>query len=159
MNYALHPIPTIHPESIPKSLVVIPKRPRKDPKVRIYQPDQMLLFKLLFEFKSLANVAEFFLTAQEYNGFNIDNTRECVTAYQVDICNGIAYIKECISVNISFGVKLSYESMPFPLPNFIANAEGSKLTSLHMLVNLLNYCRSQSPSTETEIIKELLDIS
>ena len=51
LNYALHPV------SIPKSLVVIPKIPRKDPKVRIYQPHQMSLFKLLFEFKSLANVA------------------------------------------------------------------------------------------------------
>ena len=97
LNYALYPIPTIHPESIPKRLVVIPKRPRKDPEVRIYQPDQRPLFKSLFEFKSLANVAKIFLTAPEYNGFNIDNSRECVNAYQAEICNG--YIKECISVN------------------------------------------------------------
>ena len=59
----------------------------------------------------------------------------------------------------SFEVKLSYESMPLPLPSFNAIAEGSELTSLHMLVNLPNYCRSQSPSTETDVIKELLDIS
>ena len=37
LNYAIHSIPTIHPETIPKSLVVI----------------QMPLFKSLFEFKSL----------------------------------------------------------------------------------------------------------
>ena len=159
LNYAIHPIPTIHPETIPKSLAVIPKKPRKYPKVRIYQPDQMPSFKSLFEFKSLDDVADFFRTAVEYNGFNIDNSKECVTAYLVEICNGIAYIKECISVNTSFEVKLSYESMPLSLPNFIANAEGSKLTSLHMLVNLPNYCKNQSPSTETDVIKELLDIS
>ena len=101
----------------------------------------------------------FFRTAVEYNGFNIDNSKECVTAYRFEKCNGIAYIKECISVNTFFEVKLSYESMPLSLPNFIANAEGSKLTSLHMLVNLPNYCKNQSPSTETGVIKELLDIS
>ena len=82
-----------------------------------------------------------------------------MTAYRVEILHGIAYIKECISVKDSFEVKLSYESMPLSLPNFIANAEGSKLTSLHMLVNLPNYCKNQSPSTETDVIKELLDIS
>ena len=159
LNYALHPIPTIHPETIPKSLGVIPKRPRKDPKVCIYQPDQMPLFKSLFEFKSIDDVAEFFHTASEYTGFNIENSRECVTAYRVEILHGIAYIKECIIVRDSFEVKLSYQSMPLSLPNFIANTEGSKLTSLHMLVNLPNYCKNQSPSTETDVIKELLDIS
>ena len=112
----------------------------------------MPLFKSLFEFKSLDDVAEFFHTAAEYKGFNIENSRECVTAYRVEILHGIAYIKECISVKDSFEVKLSYQSMPLSLPNFIANAEGSKLTSLHMLVNLPNYCKNPNPSTETDVI-------
>ena len=45
LNYSLNPIPTIHPTSIAKSQLVIPIRARKSPKLRVFQKDELSLFK------------------------------------------------------------------------------------------------------------------
>lgn len=60
LNYALQPIPTIHPKSITKSIAVIPKKTKKTPQFRIYQPDQILLFKSQFKLEYLDDEAVFF---------------------------------------------------------------------------------------------------
>ena len=44
-NYFLNPFPTLHPSSIAKSQSVIPIRVRKSPKLRVFQKNELFLFK------------------------------------------------------------------------------------------------------------------
>ena len=74
------------------------------------------------------------------------------------ISSGIATVKECIHIDGNLNVKLSYEGSPLPLPNYIDQAEGSRLTSLDMLTNLPVYCKNAERTCETKVINELIKL-
>ena len=55
-------------------------------------------------------------------------------------------------------IKLSFESSPVPLPEFITNSANCKITSLDMLINLPNYCKNQSHNFDIDPVKEILNL-
>ena len=154
----MNPIPTIHPSFIPLSLAPIPSEPRKTPKIRIYQPDELQTFKSKFEIGSFGDVVRYIKTSKEYNDYQIDVSNNSVTTYRIVISSGIATVKECIHIDGDLNVKLSYEGSPLPLPNYIDRAEGSRLTSLDMLTNLPVYCKNAERTCETNVINELIKL-
>lgn len=76
----------------------------------------------------------------------------------MEIDSGIAQVRECIHITSDLHVKLSYQSSPIPLPDYIAKSAASKITSLDMLTNLSNYCRNFSNNYDIEPVKELLNL-
>ena len=72
LNYSMNPIPTIHPSFIQLSLAPIPSEPRKTPKIRIYQPDELQTFKSKFEIGSFGDVVRCIKISKEYNDYQID---------------------------------------------------------------------------------------
>ena len=148
----MHPIPTIHPSFIPSSLATVTNKSQKPPTLRIYQSDELESFKSKFQLSSFADVIKYLKTAMEYSEFQIDVSGNSVTSYRVVIYSGIATVKECIHIDSSFHIKLSYEGCPIPLPGYISCAEGCTLTSLDMLRNLPVYCRNSDSIYETKVI-------
>ena len=71
LNYSMNPILTIHPSFIPLSLAPIPSEPRKTPKIRIYQPDELQTFKSKFEIGSFGDVVRYIKISKEYNDYQI----------------------------------------------------------------------------------------
>ena len=59
LNYTLDPIPTIHPESIPKSQASVPTKSRPPPKERICQQDEISIFEEKFRIRQFLDVVEF----------------------------------------------------------------------------------------------------
>ena len=83
-----------------------------------------------------------------------------LTAYRIQIDSGIAKVKECIYIDNELHVKLSFEGLPIPLPEYITNSARCKLTSLDMLTNLPHFCKNYSAShnnCDIGVIKELLE--
>ena len=158
LNYSLNPIPTIHPTSIAKSQLVIPIRVRKSPKLRVFQKDELSLFKDKYTVINKENVVSYMKVADEYRNFHVDISEFGVTAYRVKIDSGIAVVQECVHVTNDLHVVLSFESSPIPLPDYISTAAGCRLTSLDMLTNLPNYCRNASHSYHIEVIEELIKL-
>ena len=158
LNYSLNPIPTIHPTSIAKSQSVIPNRVRKSPTLRIFQKDELSLFKDKYTLITKDNIVSYMKVADEYRNFHIDVSDIGVTAYRVKIDSGIAVVQECVHATNDSHVILSFESSPIPLPDYISTAAGCKLTSLDMITNLPNYCRNASHNYHIEVIDELIKL-
>ena len=160
LNYSLAPIPTIHPSAIPKSQKILPKKPRKLPAKRIYQEDELPRFRAKNKIETLQDIALFFNSCDEYKGLKIDTQDSHVTAYCVELESGIISVKECIYVDQSFHVQLSYDGIPLPLPEYIRQSPFYKVRSLNMLTNLPNYCRSfKSKDFEIDVIRELIRLA
>ena len=65
---------------------------------------------------------------------------------------------ECINISSDLHVKLSFERFPIPLPNYISNSKGPKISNLDMLTNLPNYCRNITHNYDIEPLKDLLQL-
>ena len=65
---------------------------------------------------------------------------------------------ECININSDLHVKLSFKGFPIPLPDYISNSKGSKISNLDMLTNLPNYCRNITHNYDIEPLKDLLQL-
>ena len=93
LNCHLDPIPTIHPESIPKSQASVPTKSRPPPKERIFQQDEISVFEEKFRIRQFLDVVEFLRQAPEYVDFKLKLLieEEFVTAYYLVICKGMYY--------------------------------------------------------------------
>ena len=156
--FSQDPIPTIHPLSVPKSQAVVPTQPRKPPKVRVFQLDELVPYVEKYTIKDFDDVTMFLKKSPEYQDFTFRSTEYSITAYHLVIDAGIARVKECISIDKAFHITLSFEGSPVPLPEYIDRATGSKLTHLYLLENLPNYCRNVTSNFDIQVIKELLNI-
>ena len=156
--FSQDPIPTIHPLSVPKSQAVVPTQPRKPPKVRVFQLDELVPYVEKYTIKDFDDVTRFLKKSPEYQDFTFRSTEYSITAYHLVIDAGIARVKECISIDKAFHITLSFEGSPVPLPEYIDRATGSKLTHLYLLENLPNYCRNVTSNFDIQVIKELLNI-
>ena len=92
-----------------------------------------------YTIKDFDDVISFLKKSPEYQNFTLHLTEDSVTAYHLVIDAGIARIRECVSIDKTFHVRLIFECSPIPLPEYIDRAAGSKLTSLFLLENLPNY--------------------
>ena len=116
-------------------------------------------FNSKYKLRSLADVIKYINNSQEYySDLQTVVSENSVTSYRVVICSGIATIRECIHIDSSFHIKLSYEGCPIPLSGYVRSAEGCKLTSLDMLTNLQTYCRNSESHYEINVIKELIQL-
>ena len=157
--YRNNPIPTINPDVIPLSLTKIPTLPRNASKKSIFQEEQLKDFKIKYQVNDLDDVKTYLKSAPEYDTFHMFLSEGDLTVYKIQVHSGIAKVQECINIDSELRVKLSFEGLPIPLPEYIRNSANCKLTSLDMLTNLLNYCRNYSGShdeCDIEVIQELL---
>ena len=158
VSFSLNPIPTIHPLSIPKSQAVVPAQSCKPPKVLIFQPDELVLYLEKYTIRDFEVVINYLRKSPEYRDFTMHIAQDSVTAYHLVIDAGITRVKECISIDTNFHIRLSYEGSPIPLPDYIDRTAGSKLTHLYPLDNLSNYCKNMPSKFDILVIKELLNI-
>ena len=74
--------------------------------------------------------------------------------------SGIPKIKESISISINLKVKLSYEGMPVPLPEWLRTAKNNKITRFGQLMNLPPYIKNRVDELPlSEILSEIRAIS
>ena len=117
------------------------------------------MFSDRFRVNSLDDIVSYIKSASEYKGFTLNVTSNAVTTYRVEIDSGIAAIKECIHVDSNLHVKLSYESVPIPLPTYLSKMSSGKLNSLDLLTNLPSFCRNATCPCDIDVIKKLLRVS
>ena len=134
--------------------------PRKAPQKRIFQADQLKDFKIKYQSNNLDNIKTYLETALEYENFHLFMSESELTVYNIQILSGIAKVQECINIDSLLRVKLSFEGLAIPLPEYIRNSANCKVTSLDMLTNLPNYCRNYIGSHDVcdiKVIQELLN--
>ena len=128
--YSQNPIYTINPDTIPLSLSAIPTLPRKaylSGGRRICQEDQLKDFKIKYQLNNLDDIKTYLETAPEYENFHLFLSESDLTVYNVQILSGIAKVQECINIDSVLRVKLSFEELPIPLPEYILNSANCKL--------------------------------
>ena len=159
LNMKLNPIPTICPSSIHKNQqAFISPLIRKKTSVRIFQEDELPIFLSRSKYESLDDILRHIRSAIEYRDFFHSFTETDLTIYQVEIQSGVATVMQCINISSDLHVKLSFEGFPIPLPIYISNSKGSKISNLDMLTNLPNYCRNITHNYDIEPLKDLLQL-
>ena len=69
-------------------------------------------------------------------------------------------VKESIKIDDSLQVRLSYEGIPLPLPDWLRSAPNAKICRLSMLENLPTYINSRAEELPpSEILSEMRSIS
>ena len=96
---------------------MVPILQRKPPKVRVFQPDELVPYMEKYTIKDFDDVISFLKKSPEYQNFTLHLTEDSVTTYNLVIDAGIARIKECISIEKAFNVRLSFEGSPIPSLN------------------------------------------
>ena len=156
----LNPKQTIYHTSIPKSQqACISPDIRKKPIVRIFQKDELPIFQSRSKYESLDDILRHIKSAIEYRDFFHSSTDADLTIDHVEIRSGVAIVMECINISSDLHVKLSFEGLPVPLPDYISNSKGSKIRNLDMLTNLPNYCRNITHNYDIEPLKDLLRLA
>ena len=141
-----------------KSQGCVPTKSRPPPKERIFQQDEISIFEEKSKIRKFIDVVEFLRHAPEFGDFKLHIEEDFVTAYHLVICYGVASVKECTTIYNDFHLRLSYDGSTIPLPNYIQEATGHKLTHLDVLENLPNYCRNFHSNFDIDVIKELLQL-
>ena len=156
LNWKLDPVPTIHskealkrPSALPTSTV-----PRKAPKIRGIQCDQIEGFSNKDKIKSFSDIDESF----HLTGFHCNRNKDCIVFYKLcfDPVTQFPTILEAIKVDKELHVQLQLKGCFVPLPQWFRQGHNAKLTSFSMLENFPSYLRSVSEDQQNFLLEELL---
>ena len=152
LNWKMNPIPTLHTEKACKrpSMLTTPKEPRRPPKQRCFQTDEMKTFLVNDGIEKIELLTE----KQAPPNYIYLKTDSYVLYYEVcfDAKSGFPYIGGSIKIDNNLFVKLQFKTCPVPLPTWFA---GCKLTKLSLLTNFPPYLKSFNENEEISLIEEL----
>lgn len=157
----LNPVPTIIPDS--QKIVNLPsaaimetiKTPRKPPKIRIFQEDQLGDFKKKDAITCLDDIDAKGPNSCE-KGIKFERQHKCLLIYKME-CNErnqVPQVSYCIHVDETLHVKLFCYNAPMALPTWFRKGRNSTLTNCSMLQNLLNHMKLRSEQ-KNSILSEL----
>ena len=140
LNWKLDPYPTLHSTEILKRPSLIPISsvpPRKAPKLRVLQQDQMQEFYDKDTIKDLANIT----LKNCPSGFECKISSDYIVFYKLefDAKTKFPIILESIKIDNNLHVKLEYKGSPVPLPHWFIKGKNANLTRYSMLENLVPY--------------------
>ena len=134
---SLFPVPTIHPNVYEDKPSCIPttSQPRKQPKERVFQEDELQKYKTNFLIESFSDINESLLEYLE-KGFTYSKYDDHVVFYKT-VRNelSIPQVTDCIRIDSDLHVKLFYKGSPIPLPEWFRKSSDCKFASKDMLLN------------------------
>lgn len=146
LKWELSPVPTIHTndlndKTVSPSSLSVPKIPRKAPRKRIFQEDQMGEFLMKDRIQDFASITE----SDCLRDFKFVKEEEIIVMYRlvIDKQTKIAMVKESISIDSDLHVSLSYCGFHVPLPEWFRRGHACKLTRRSMLENFPSYMREK----------------
>ena len=154
--WELHPVPTIHPNTILQtSILRTPTVSRRSPRKRAYATDE------LETFLNQDKVLNFSSFASEYapNNHSFKKLENSVQYYNLffDETTGVPAVRECISIDRNLHVTLTYNGYVIPLPEWFRSGHNCTVTKFSMLENFASYVK-QKGEEYSIILKELNDI-
>ena len=146
LKWEMLPIPTIHTndehdKTVSPSSLSVPKVPRKAPRKRIFQEDEMPTFLSKDKIKDFESITE----SDCLPGFSFVKQDGIVIMYNlvIDDKTRIPVIHESISIDSKLHVSLSYCGFHVPLPEWFRTVHGCRLTRRSMLVNFPIHMREK----------------
>jgi hypothetical protein len=153
------PTPTIHSEEARKrpSVCPTPSEPRKPPKVRNIQPDELQQFIAADVIKDFSDIDPIDLINNVLPGFQFKKNDESIVFYKLnfDVDTHFPVIQECIKIDHNLHVQLQYNGSPIPLPSFFVKSHNAKLKRISMLENFPTYMRNVAEENIYSIMNEL----
>ena len=138
----LQPYPTIHtgkalrrPSTLQAEAV-----PRKAPKIRVFQKDELKDFKSQDLIGNFADLSECNAPA----GYKCHKDENCIIFYNVAINekSGFPQVQEAIKIDKDLHVKLQFCSNSVPLPQWFVKGRTAQSSSFSMLDNFPPYLQS-----------------
>ena len=155
LNWKLSPIPSIHTDEALKrpSTLQNPSVPRKAPKLRVFQRDELALFNktdLIISFDDLDE-------NRSPPGYTYHKSNDVVLYYRIVFqTNGFPIVEEAIKVDVNLKVQLQFKGIPVPLPTWFVHGRNAKLDRFSLLNNFPNYLQSfREKQEDFNILHEL----
>ena len=146
LKWQMLPIPTIHTndeydKSVSPSSLSVPKTPRRGPRKRIFQKDQMGDFLEKDRIKDFDSLSE----SDCLPGFTFIKESNIAIMYHlvIDEKTKIPVVQESISIDADLHVSLSYCGFHVPLPDWFRDVHNCRLTRRSMLENFPPYMREK----------------
>ena len=157
LNWKLSPIPSIHTDEALKrpSTSRNPSVPRKAPKLRVFQEDELALFNKTDLITSFDDLTE----NRSPPGYTFHKSNDVVLYYKIVFqTNGFPIVGEAIKVDVNLKVQLQFKGIPVPLPTWFVRGRNAKLDRFSLLHNFPNYLQSFCEKQEDfSILHELND--
>lgn len=135
LRWHLHPVPNIYPELLCATPSVLPTiaSTRKSPQKRIYQPDQLDLFRLKDKITCLNDIDKDGILA----GFKKKCDDDYILFYKLDFNEVTKFPDhtESIKIDSELHVQLQFNGTPLPLPRWFTHGHNAKLNKMSMLEN------------------------
>ena len=155
LNWKLHPVPTKNSgEMLQGSTFEYKyKEPRKAPKDRILQKDELKDFQNKDLIRYLSDLNE----SHAPQGFSFKKGEGHVIYYNLkfDDESGFPNIFESIKIDEELHVKLQQNGCPVPLPDFFVKGTSAKLTSCGAILNLASYLKNKDENDVYPFLDEL----
>ena len=154
------PIPTIHTnekydKNVSPSSLTVPKPPRRAPRKRIFQEDQMGPFLEKDRIKDFDSLSE----ADCLPGFTFIKENNIVIMYRlvIDQKTKIPVVHESITINSDLHISLSYCGFHVPLPDWFRSVHNCRLSRRSQLDSFPPYMRSKGEEMNP-ILQEMREL-
>ena len=141
MNWKLSLIPSVHSDKALKrpSSLQTPSVPRKAPKLRVFQEDELALFNKTDLITSFDNLAE----NRSPPGYTYHKSNDVVLYYKIVFqTNDFPIVEEAIKIDINLKVRQQFKGISVPLPAWFVRGRNAKLDRFSLLNNFPNYLQS-----------------
>ena len=162
LEWSSSPLPSIYltknsslPPPPPSVLsTVVPAPVRKPPTNRSVKEDEIQRFMK----EDLCIHINNFTEKHCPSGFSFNKLEESVVYYRLDFRNGIMKVKDLICISID--LKVTYEGMLIPLPEWLRTAKSCKITRVSQLLNLPSYIQNRLDELPpSEILDEVRSLT
>ena len=150
-----NPVLTIHPELLKKtpSVLPTPASTRKAPLKRIYQPDELDLFRQKDEITCLKDIDRDGIL----DGFIRKSEDDYILFYKL-IFNEVTKFPdhtESIKIDSNLHVQLQFNGTPLPLPRWFTHGHNARLNRMSMLENFPTYIKESVAESHYSFWNEL----
>ena len=155
LKWNLNPIPTKHSAIAMKRPSTLPdlSTPRKAPKIRNIEPDQMQEFMAKDKLESFADID---VTKHCPPGYSSKINDDSIVFYTISYDElGLPSVNRCIRIDKNLHIKLQVKGRMMPLPKWFINSHNAKLTRFSMLENFPQYLQSAEEAHPSSIIDDL----
>ena len=130
------------------------KTPRKPPKVRNVQEDELEQFKEIDTIRSLDDIDEKYVSSLGEN-FSLIKREDHAVIYKIETSSSnVPEVTYSIKISVDLRVQLFFKNAPIPLPPWFWKGRNTHLTSKTMLVNFMSYMKEKSDNHQ-DILEEI----
>lgn len=151
LNKKMRPVPTLIPKdqksnsSPPKAILETISAPRKPPKMRVFQEDELSRFKKLDAISKFEDITEEKLKKVRKD-LQVSMHDNHILCYILDCTADIPVVTFCIKIYKNLSVELHYKNALMHQPGWFRDGKqgNGRLTSFSMIENFLTYMKNKS---------------